>query len=583
MGTSKSQQVPVNIRGSSIFGVYPKISSEITMNMFQSDDWMINYAGYQIVAETQGAGMGRGLFRSIRGGFLVAVVGSQVYTIDNSLNPRAVTGGINNGKLDTSSGEVFIDENLSKQICIVDGVKAYILSYDSNGNFTLTPQDLRRNNVPTGTPIIPGYVCYHNSFFLIASALTSTDNQNWYVFSMASPTTIQLNTPLAGSTFPIQTKPDSAIAIRRVPGKGNNIIVFGKAVCEIWTQVGGALNYQRVSSYNIDNGCISVSTISASEEYVCWLAQNENNNAAITISNGSSTQIISTDGIDHLLDSLTNPSQSTAFFYRQDGHLFYHLTFFDPRDNLTLVYDFDNKVFYNASDENNNYYPARQVVFFGTSTYFISLNDSKIYQMGEEFTTYKYTLLPNDIGFIIPRIRICKTIRKADSSTFRSGMFTFWIEQGLDQEFKSYPIADSKYIVTQQGLNTRTEPRDDKLITESESDATIVCNGILVMEESTVDNPIPIITELGDTMLAEFGVCYNTGTDYFYQPRVDMSFSKNGNQSFSNIVSRGLNPLGTYRNQVRWHQMGQANELTIQLRFWQFSRMACNDGVIEIF
>lgn len=583
MGTSKSQQVPVNVRGSSVFGVYPKISSEITINMFQSDGWMINYAGYKSIAETNGAGTGRGFFRSIRGGFMVAVIGSQVYTIDSSLNAQPVQGGINAGKLDTSSGEVFLDENLSKQICIVDGVKAYILSYDSNGNFTLTPQTLTRDNTNIGTPIIPGYVCYHNSFFLIASALTSQDNQNWYVFSRKDDTHIQLNIPLAGSTFPIQTKPDSAIAVRRIPGKGNNVIVFGKAVCEVWAQVGGALNYQRVQSYNIDSGCISVSTISASEEYVCWLAQNENNNASITVSNGSSTQIISTDGIDHLLDSLVNPSQSTAFFYRQDGHLFYHLTFFDPRDNLTLVYDFDDKLFYNASDENNNYYPARQVVFFGTHQYFISLNDSKIFEMGEQFTTYKYTQLADDVGFIIPRIRICKAIRKEDSSTFRAGMFTFWIEQGLDTQFKSYPIADSKYIVTQQGKNTRVEIRDDKLITESASNATVVCNGVLVMEQSTPDNVIPIITELGDTMLAEFGVCYNTNTDYFYQPRVDMSFSKNGNQSFSNIVSRGLNPLGTYRNQIRWHQMGQANELTIQLRFWGFSRLVVNDGIAEIY
>jgi hypothetical protein len=42
------QQQPLNLVGSSVFGRYPKISIEKTYNMFESQGWMVPYAGYGI-------------------------------------------------------------------------------------------------------------------------------------------------------------------------------------------------------------------------------------------------------------------------------------------------------------------------------------------------------------------------------------------------------------------------------------------------------------------------------------------------------------------------------------------------------
>lgn len=526
MPVSNAQQVPVNVVGSSTFGRYPKISLEKTYNMFISDGWMINYAGFQKVTEILPNGEGRALYHSIRGQFLIAVVSSTVYKLQADLAPQFI------GLLDTASGEVFIDENLSEQICIVDGQSAYIYNYLNN---TLTQQTLTF----LGNPIIPDYVCYHNTFFLISSSVSSDNSQNWYAFEFASPTTISLNTQ-----FSLQTKPDSAIAVKRVPGKGNNVIVFGTTVAEVWTQVGGLENYRRVQSFNIDSGCVSISTIAANDQFVCWLGQNENNSPVIFLTDGASIQEISTDGIDQVLGLLTHPEQSTAFFFKEDGHLFYQITFFNPNDNVSLFYDFTTKMFFHTSNENLDFHPARQVVYFNRKIYFISLNDASIYQMATEFVTYNYNLNPNMLGDVIPRIRICKSIRLDDSSRFRIGQFTFWIEQG---------VTDT-YLIQQTGE---------------------VCFGTLITESGEH----PIVTELGFTILSETGYCVSV----FDVPRVDMSFSKNGNQSFSNIVSKELNPRGRYQNQIRWWRMGEANEFTIQLRFWGFQRFVVKDGVAEVY
>lgn len=489
--TAIGQQVPINIVGSSVFGRYPKISLEKTTNMFISDDWLINYAGFKArkIIDTQNKG--RGLFYSVRGDFMIAVIGSNVYRIDSALFVTLV----NATPLNTSEGDVYIDENLLKQICIVDGENAWIYDYDAD---TFRIQIMEFNSVP----FKPSYVCYHNSFFLFGSSPDSTQNPSfWYVYQKG---TVTPDLEFVYQ-FSIQTKPDVALVVKRLPGRGNNILVVGNTVAEVWTQVSGAIPYSRVSSFNIDNGIVSQSTLAASEDYMCWLSQNENNAPFIMVTNGSSANRISTDGIDHLLGTIKFPEQSDAFFYRQDGHLFYQLTFYNVADNLTLLYDFSSQKFFNITDDKNNYHPARQIAFFNKKTYFVSINNGVLYEMGTNFVTYDYSTAINSVGEEIPRSRICKSVRKTDSTRFKANEFIFWLEQGQVR-----------------------------------------------------DNPST-------------------------SPRVDMTFSKDGNQSFSNVVSRPLNSVSVRRNKIRWNRMGQANEFTIQLRFLGFEKFVANDGTLSIF
>lgn len=525
MGISNAQQVPVNIVGSSVFGRFPKISLEKTYNMFISDDWLINYAGFKKKLDFLPVGEGRALFHSIRGDFLIAVVSSSVYKLDGNILPTFI------GQINTAFGEVYIDENLASQIVIVDGNAAYVYNYDNN---TFTKQTLLFNAIP----IIPGYVCYHNSFFLIAPTKNSINSQNWYAFERDTDSTIKLN-----KQFSVQTKPDFALAIKRLPGRGNNIIVFGSSVAEVWNQIGGEQNYVRVQSFNIDNGVVSPGTIAASDDFVVWLAKNENNAPCIMVTDGASATRISSDGIDFLLSTMKFPEQSTAFMYRQDGHLFWQITFYNSADNLTLIRDFTTNMFFHVSDEKLNFHPARDVVYYKEESYFISLNDAGIYRMNNTLDTYDYSKDVGTLGEEIPRIRIPKSVRKEDSSTFRAGQFSFWIEQGVSKVY---------YL---EHLNQ--------------------CNGLLLTEQGG-----NILTEQGGHMLSQQGSCTTLQPNI---PRVDMSFSKNGNQSFSNIVGRKLNTVGKYRNQIRWHRMGQANEFTPQLRFWGFQRFVAGNGVLDVY
>lgn len=533
MPVENSEKVPINIVGSSVFGLYPKISIERTFNMFESDGWLVNYAGFKKIAEIAALGEGRGLFHSVRGGFLIGVFSSSVYRFNSDLAPSFI------GNIATVTGEVQIDENLTNQICIVDGESAWIYHYTS-ASATFTLQTLTF----LGNPIIPNYVCYHNTFFLFGSAAGSINSSNWYAFERNTDTTIVLNTQ-----FQLQTKPDVALAVKRIPGQGNTVLVLGSTVGEVWNQVGGAQNYQRISSFNIDSGTVAVSTIAANDEYVVWVGQNENNAPSVFLTDGTSTKRISTDGIDHLLQTMTHPEESTALLYRQDGHLFYQFTFFNHSDNITLLFDITAGKFYDATDEKYNYHPARQIVYYNGVNYFVSINDASLYAMGTQYLSYDYNIASDTddentpSGDIIPRERICKTVRRQDGSRFRMMEFTFLIEQGVNEFF----LFDA---------------------------STIDCVGELITE--TGNNKI--VTELGFTILSEAGYCVTNP----FRPSVELTFSKDGNQSFSSAVRKWLNPAGQYRNQIRWQKMGQCNEWTPQLRFWGFQRFVANNGVAEI-
>jgi hypothetical protein len=418
-----SEQVPVNVCGSSIFGRFPKISSERTYNLYLSDEWLINTAGYRKILEISPLGEGRGIFNSIRGGFMIVVVNATVYSISSVLAITTI------GPLATSRGEVFIDENLNSQICIVDGVSAYIYNY-SLGFPNLTTQ--------TTTPLIPNYVVYHNTYFLFGNANNTGTGSPWYAYSYATPTTISTT---ASNTFALQTKPDYPIAVTRLPAQSSNVLVFGTSVCEVFTNVGGLQNYRRNNTNNIDYGCVSVRTIATSDKYVAWLAANENNAPIILVFTETGYQPISTDGIDYLLSNVNFPAQSTAMFVRKDGHLFYQLTFYNPADNLTLTYDFTTQKFFDLTDHYENYHPARNYVYFNGNTYFISLNNGSLYQDSSNFTTYNESIGSVDPlqDYVIPRARVTNTVRLPDTASFIANSLVLMIDQGNDLGYIGSP------------------------------------------------------------------------------------------------------------------------------------------------
>jgi hypothetical protein len=524
-------EATLKLVGSNTFGRNAKMSSEQTFNMMVSDGWLCQMPGYKKVIDLIGSGNGRALYSSAQGGFMIAVADNRVFRISgppDALNTQFLF------EIDTFFGDISIDENVGYQIAICDGLDLWIYDWRSNtSNKAILPIDSQ-----TGFTILPGYVTYHDGYFIVPNSNSSF----WYLSSLNNGLVWDWG---AGATYVagrILTKPTNAVAVLRAPGKGNLIYVFGKTVTELWQNVGAQLfPYQRNSSASIDYGCVSSTTIAAMDNYVAFLGANEKSGPVIMVSEGSGFTHLSTDGIDFKLADLVNPALSYAFFYRIDGHVFYQITFYDPRDNYTLVYDFNTKMFFYATDENMNFHIAEAVAYYNNTYYFVSLIDASIYEMSGEFTTYDYTS-PSSPGFLNefepPRMRICNSIEQADTSRFIANSLAFQVEQGVDERFQGSQLS---YLTTEGGL-----------VISQESDVGYI--GQFLQNELVV-NP--------------------------YVPRIDMSISKDSGQTFGNTVQKFLNPLGNRSNRVIFYRLGAVNDLAIQFRFWGLGRFTVGNGVFQ--
>jgi hypothetical protein len=391
-------QIPLDIVGSTKFGRYPKISVEQTFNMIISDNFLVPFAGHEMVAEIIDQAQGRALFTSVKFNHMIAVIANKVYIIasNNSFNQI--------GTINTSIGDVFIDEDNLNHIAICDQSNIWIYNYIT-GIFSMVTLDF-----------IPGYISYQNGRFVAAATGTAT----WRLSGLDGSGNITFpNDSFHVGTF--QTKPDFVVATQRFPGRGNLLFVMGQTVTELWQDIGANLfPYQRNSTINVDYGCLNPATIAFNDNIIIWLAANEKSGPMIAYSTGGDIKKISTDGIDFKLSQLTNPSNSFGFLFRQDGHLLYQITFQD--DELTYVYDFNTNMFFTLSDQYMNAHIAKKVAFFNDNYYFVSIIDGNLYQFGTQFTTYN--------GAEIPRIRVCRNIRMPDASRFTVSNLTFTLEQG---------------------------------------------------------------------------------------------------------------------------------------------------------
>lgn len=427
--TPITQVIPLEIAGSTKFGIYPKISAEQTFNMFLSNGWMINFAGYKKVIEIIEGGEGRGMYASQRYNHIILVVNNGVYVVNNSIAAELVA------EIDTFSNIVYMDENERGEIAICDLRNIYIFNQITG---TL-------NKAILNTGFVPGYIAYHDSRFISV-------NRNSAEWRLSDPADSTVWPTTAGYVGTFNTQADILTAAFPVPGKANLLFVVGKNITEPWIDVGAQLfPYQKNSTFNIPYGAIP-STIARGNEIVAWLGLNADSGISIMYSEGGEAQTISDDGINYKLELLENPEDSYGFLFMQNGHLFYVLTF--TKDNYTLAYDFEDHRFYTLTDEDGNYFIAKNVVYFNNTYYFLSFRDGNLYELNSEYTKYDYG---NDNIAEIPRIRICPNIRLQENSPYIINQVGFTIEQGYAEETSAVDFSMSKDGAQSFSSNVRKE------------------------------------------------------------------------------------------------------------------------------
>jgi len=527
--------------------------------MYLSDGWLVDYGGYKSVIANLGS-KGRAIFTSSILNRMIAVIGNFVYLLDIIFDPTAPLNDAYQfnplliGTTTTFESPVYIDENNAGQVAISDGANIYI--YDPNDAVpfqTLTSADLG---------FVPGFLSFHDTYFLCAASQDttaspgSTIDNSWRLSESNNGLSWPADSAHVGL---LETKPDRTQAVLRFPSGGNMIFVMGNHVTEPWFDTALQLfPYQRNTHSNIDYGCVNPKTIAAMDKMVVWLAQNEQSGPVIMYSNGDRSERISTDGIDHFLSNINVPANSEAFVTRRNGHLFYHINFLDPEDNVSLFLDLNTQQFFHASDENMNAFIASDVAFFNNQYYFVSRLNGNIYAFDNNYTTYD--------GATIPRIRVTKSVRNPSQDYFIANDVGFTIEQGTTEPF--YENLGPWNLITEDGNKLITEDSDTYFVTEDNEFLLTEDDSNLVNENSISGQFSFLVTEQ-DQLVAIY-------------PRVDLAISVDGGETFSSYVSQDLNSLGRRQNKLMWWRLGVANDFTMQFRFWTIGRVLATDGVLSI-
>lgn len=414
-----TKRIPLGIVGGTKFSRYPTMTDETTINMMVTGDKnsqaLVNYLGYKKEISFP-KGEPRGIYVSTRLNEMFVVIGGNLYIINNVLGYRLL------GNLDTFSGPVFMIENQNNQIGLVDGLNLYVYNYLFN--------TFNRIIVPN---ITPSYI-----EFLDTYAILSDSNRGLYIIS--APNDMTSYTALDEAT--IQTKADQ---LQATPRLDRTLFVQGKKATELWNdqptqavQGLGSINFpfKRNNSFSIDYGVISTSTIASAFGMLVWFGFNTESGPSIVYTNGGKPQLVSGEGLDFLLNNLKKPEDSTAFLFKDNGHILYQITFFNPLDDKTIVYDFTNQLWYNATDENLSHFIAKKTAYFNDKFYFINFdkNDPGLYEMNVNINTYD--------GKTIPRVRVTEPI-KLDGQGFILNRVELMMEHGESDDYRRIDLAAS--------------------------------------------------------------------------------------------------------------------------------------------
>lgn len=329
---------------------------------------------------------------------LYVVAGDKVYRVltDGTATQYTTT-------LDTNQGMVEFSDN-GTQITITDGASGYVITIA-----TALPNGLAKiadANFPGG-----GSNCQIYGYTIVAkpddeqvNSSDLNDSTAWNALNFASAEGI----------------PDN---LRRVVEFSQKIYMFGIISTEIWYYDGGTgFPFERWEGAVLNFGLAAKQSLAKNDQAMYFLARtraSEGERVIVEV-RGTQAQIVSSQGINELLATLTNTANAEGFAYMREGHSFYELTF--PSDDITIVYDAKEGMWHErrSRDANDNEirHRARCYAYFNGFHMVGDFETGKVYKLKsdvytEDGETIIRKLYPPEISdpaddskFVITRLKV---------------------------------------------------------------------------------------------------------------------------------------------------------------------------------
>lgn len=375
---------------------------------FLKDSRLVNcYAekhseGYQVekrfglgpIAWSLSAGIGQGLFNweiTASTQLTAMAANNNFYILSLLLGIPRLT---NLGTIITSSG--FGAGVGTLKFCIVEGSNPYLVFGSGNGAPTYWIQASTGLNIITdvnfpGTGTVPGIVYLDGTTYVM-----DINSQIYGSANLNDPTVWSaLNKIVANSVS------DLPIALAR---QLTYIIALKSTSVQIFYDAGNpppGSPLSTVAGALINYGCISADTLQEIDGVLIWASSDRNNVSQIGMLKELQFTIISTPAIDRFLNLTKQTvafSQSflfRSFSFRYAGHRFYGIT--NVSANATMIYDLDQKLWYQWSDAGGNFFKPMAVSIDLANNLLVLDYSSGLVNLFAPDYTY-----PNDNGVLFP-------------------------------------------------------------------------------------------------------------------------------------------------------------------------------------
>lgn len=303
-----------NIDSNRLINLIPEKSGE--------DIYLYGSPGSESFCVTGTYGEVRGLFYADD---LYAIVRDTIYKI-NSLGVATSIGTIG-----TLTGPVWIIYN-GTQVMFVDGALGY----------TYTPSTSTFAQITDADFPIPSSLTYQDGYGIV----TEQDTGKFFISALYDFTFWD-----ALDFASAEGLPDNLVAPFMV---NRELWMFGQYSTEIYYNSGDSdFPFARIQGAFIEYGCGAKASIAKGDNTVFWL----DNFYQVRMAQGYSPKVISPPQINYQISQYATKDDAIGFFYTQEGHAFYVLTF--PTQQATWVYDASTGLWHERVsyplDQNGNY------------------------------------------------------------------------------------------------------------------------------------------------------------------------------------------------------------------------------------
>lgn len=629
-----TKSIPLNIVGSSVYGIYDKQDSQRTINLTISDDALVVYPGYKIGIKFDKFGNAteaRGLYESVKLNKIFAVFDDRVYEITliyDHIMQRIDSYDIQPiGNLDTTSGPVYFTENNKPQILISDSAHLYL--YDPSilaGSFSFTATsatELTFNGYFTfavGEPVVfsggglPIGITAGTTYYISSSSHPDSAPNTTVVEISTTPTNaangVVINTFAGGSGTMTTSGPFQDIPTSFTPGYITfHDTYFIAAASNDNFYLPPANNTWRLSAQN--NGFVwadiaqSIGLLETKPDNTQAVVRFPSKGNMILVMGRSVTEMWFDTGaqlfpyqrqdqgsidygcvspatvafMDEIVIWLASNEKSGPIIMYSTGGL--------PTKITTDGIDFQLSQINHPESSQGFLYRKNGHLFYHLNFYrdnisfVVDLTLNKIYNACDEF--FNYYIMGQVVWFNNQYFSISKNT---------GNLYIF------DTVFTTYESTDVNGTVTTSEIpriricdNIRLPSQDYFVFNDVGFTIETGATDYLVQATPPLDDiPINILMENGNFFQLENNnllISEQEDPDPNIQyvqstPRVDLSVSYDGGVTFGGDMAYILNPIGKRRNRLMWWQLGAGNDCVCQFRFWGIGRVVALNGVANI-